>query len=150
MSHCVGNDAAVTIVLYCILVFFQQAKPKEFNYRVEWCLTIPPQDAPTFALPGTPAVVLKSKNLIFVSVAHALHLVFSITWFLILVSVRKKKNDFLEIHMTICCRKRLLRGFLEIIDCGRADDNTFYTFMFLLLSLRINPSFSETKYPYTF
>lgn len=41
-----------------------------FNFKVEWCLTIPPSDKPFIALPGTPAVVLRSKNLIYLQLTE--------------------------------------------------------------------------------
>ena len=40
------------------------------RWRLEWCLTIPP-NAPAIAPPGTPAVVLMAKMLFFVSICLA-------------------------------------------------------------------------------
>ena len=41
-----------------------------FLFKVEWCLTIPPSDKPFIALPGTPAVVLRNKNLIYLQLTE--------------------------------------------------------------------------------
>ena len=42
----------------------------DFKFRVEWCLTLPPYDKPFIAIPGTPAVVLRSKNLIYLQITE--------------------------------------------------------------------------------
>jgi len=43
---------------------------KGFLFKVEWCLIIPPGDKPSIAVPGTPAVMLKNKNLIFLQLTE--------------------------------------------------------------------------------
>lgn len=65
-------DMYVTNVRLCC-VFFCDALSEQFpdqasqlKWNVQFCLTIPPS-APPIAPPGTPAVVLKSKMLFFVS-----------------------------------------------------------------------------------
>ncbi|XP_068687346.1 mediator of RNA polymerase II transcription subunit 14-like isoform X2 [Montipora foliosa] len=42
--------------------------PNKLKWRVEWCLSIPP-NAPDMAAPGTPAVVLKNKMLFFIQLS---------------------------------------------------------------------------------
>lgn len=48
------------------ILFPQNHDPNVLKWRVEWCLSIPP-NGPEIAPPGTPAVVLKGKMLFFVS-----------------------------------------------------------------------------------
>lgn len=58
------------ILMSCFLKQFPD-QTSQLKWNVQFCLTIPPS-APPIAPPGTPAVVLKSKMLFFVSIAAKL------------------------------------------------------------------------------
>lgn len=63
---------------FCFLKQFPD-QASQLKWNVQFCLTIPPS-APPIAPPGTPAVVLKSKMLFFVSMFSFYYYSLKVTW----------------------------------------------------------------------